>query len=242
MEELFVNEYVLAGLILILLLVSYILLFLLLKYQIQNRKLQSHRKATLDYQREHIESKIYDEQASLIVDPQRFVDVNNLLLSYSPTSFTDDHVCPNDGFLREMGISPVKIEENSNTAVCLMPFHKQFDKVYENIKEACSLSGFKCLRSDDEFISGNILRNIVKLIVESRVVIAVINGRNPNVMYEIGLAHALGKNVIMVAEYKQVGDIPFNIAPNKFILYRNWGELKEQLSKSLKILINDKSR
>lgn len=242
MEKFFINEYALAGIFLILILISYFLLFLLLRARIQNRKLQSQQKATLGYQREHHESKIYDEQTSLIADPQRFVDVNNLLFSYSPTSFTDDHICPNDGFLREMGISPVKIEDNSYTAVCLMPFHKQFDKVYDNIKEACSTSGFECHRSDDEFISGNILRNIVKLIVESRIVIAVINGRNPNVMYEIGLAHALGKNVIMVAEYKQVGDIPFNLAPNKFILYRNWGELKEQLSKSLKMLVYDKSK
>lgn len=242
MERLFINEYVLVGIFLVLLLISYFLLFLLLKYRIQNRKLQSQQKATLDYQREHQESKIYEDQASLIADPQRFVDVNNLLFSYSPTSFTDDRICPNDGFLHEMGILPTKIDENCYTAVCLMPFHKQFDKVYETIKEACSLSGFECHRSDDEFISGNILRNIVKLIVESRIVIAVINGRNPNVMYEIGLAHALGKNVILVAEYKKIGDIPFNLAPNKFILYRNWGELKEQLSKSLKILINDKSK
>ena len=139
----------------------------------------------------------------------------------------------NDAFFQELGIDCNALHVEDHFITCLMPFHKSFNKEYEIIRTTCRDCGFTCTRSDDQFVPGNILKHTVELILKSEIIIAVIDGRNPNVSYEIGIAHTIGKNVILVADYGKSGDIPFNLQSNRFVLYKNWGDLEQQLSKIL---------
>lgn len=200
-----------------------------LKKNIDKKIRASQNHATISYQREQIENELYSTNNKLTSSLNRFEDTNGLLLTIN-SEIKRNHNVRDDSFFSELGIDINDVTVEDNTAMCLMPFHKSFEKVYTIIKTSCQISGFQCIRSDDEFVRGNILRHTVEMILKSELLIAVMDGRNPNVAYEIGIAHALGKTVILVADFSKLGDIPVNLKSNRFILYKNYNDLHTQLN------------
>ncbi|ETR70568.1 MAG: hypothetical protein OMM_03148 [Candidatus Magnetoglobus multicellularis str. Araruama] len=108
---------------------------------------------------------------------------------------------------------------DENLCFVIMPFSEDIEEVYEIIKETVDRTGFKCIRADKIPGGGNILRDIIVYIRKSRLIIADLTKTNPNVMYELGLAHALNNNVIMLAQ-DIVGDLPFDLKNYKVIRYK----------------------
>jgi len=101
----------------------------------------------------------------------------------------------------------------------LMPFEEAFDDVYQlGIKPACENSGAYAERVDEQMFEGSILQRIYNQIAKADVVIADMTDRNPNVFYETGYAHALGKNVILLTQNSE--DIPFDLKHYPHIVYR----------------------
>lgn len=101
----------------------------------------------------------------------------------------------------------------------LMPFKKDFVNVYKvGIKPACDEAGAYCERVDDQIFEENILARIYNQIQKCDLVVADMTGRNPNVFYETGYAHALGKRVVLLTEDER--DIPFDLMPFPHIIYR----------------------
>lgn len=81
----------------------------------------------------------------------------------------------------------------------LMPFDKKFDEIYKlGIKSACIEAGAYCERVDEQIYTENMLDRIYNQIAKADIVISEMTGRNPNVFYETGYAHALGKQVILL--------------------------------------------
>src|SRR5258708_13215834 len=76
-----------------------------------------------------------------------------------------------------------------------------------------------------------IIQDIVNLLDRSRVVICDCTGRNPNVFYEIGIAHTLGRDVILITQSE--ADIPFDLRHLRYISYLNNGEGLSALSARL---------
>ena len=199
-----------------------------LKKNIDKKIRASQNHATISYQREQIENELYSTNNKLTSSLNRFEDTNGLLLTIN-SEIKRNHNVRDGSFFSELGIDINDVTVEDNMAMCLMPFHKSFEKVYNIIKTSCQTSGFQCIRSDDEFVRGNILRHTVEMILKSELLIAVMDGRNPNVAYEIGIAHALGKTVLLVADFSKFGDIPVNLKSNRFILYKNHNDLQTQL-------------
>jgi len=112
----------------------------------------------------------------------------------------------------------------------LTPFHEQYEALFEVIQEVCTDAGFRCMRGDEKQVSGEILPHILQQIVKARLVIANISGRNPNVFYELGIAHTIGKSVLLVLEASD--DIPFDISRLRVLIYAE-GDYKG-LEKSLR--------
>ena len=112
-------------------------------------------------------------------------------------------------------------------------FHKSFDKTYLTIKDACQSNGYECYRSDTPYNPGKLLNQIVQLILDSQLIVAVLDGKNPNVFYEIGLAHSIGETVILIANMSNVKDIPFDLRSDRLLLYSNPKDLKNKLSNIL---------
>lgn len=103
----------------------------------------------------------------------------------------------------------------------LTPFHPDFDSTYKVVSEACFKRNLRCTRGDEKYIEGNIVRSIIEQIMESRYVIANLNGRNPNINYELGIAQAIGKPVILIADVSSYKEIPFDLQSNRLLLYRD---------------------
>ena len=111
----------------------------------------------------------------------------------------------------------------------LMPFEPAFDDVYKlGIKPACEAAGAYCERVDEQIFSESILQRIYNQISKADVIVADMTGRNPNVFYETGYAHALGARVVLLTQ--NADDIPFDLKHYPHIVYEaRIADLKEQL-------------
>ena len=100
----------------------------------------------------------------------------------------------------------------------LMPFRPELDELYEDvIKKIETRLGMKVARADELFGPKSIVNDIWSSILMSKVVIADCTQRNPNVFYEIGLAHAIGKPVVLIAQ--EDIDVPFDLSHLRYIKY-----------------------
>ena len=88
---------------------------------------------------------------------------------------------------------------------------------------------------DDFFSSQSIIDEIWAAIYFSKLCIADCTGRNPNVFYEIGMAHTIGRTAVLIAQ--SIEDIPFDILHRRSIIYeytpRGMGGFEERLRKTL---------
>jgi hypothetical protein len=100
----------------------------------------------------------------------------------------------------------------------LMPFNETMEPIYKNhIKKIATQLGLSVNRADNFFTNQSIVDDIWEAINAASVMIADCTGRNPNVFYEIGMAHVLGKPVILITQKKE--DIPFDIGHLRYIHY-----------------------
>lgn len=109
--------------------------------------------------------------------------------------------------------------------VVLMPFNAEWsDEIYDVFQEA--VVDFTFWRSDEEHRDDIIIQTIWKKINEAHFVIADCTGRNPNVFYELGIAHTLGKPVFMCSQDRR--DFPFDITHIRSYEYgQKPGEIKK---------------
>lgn len=101
----------------------------------------------------------------------------------------------------------------------LMPFGEEFDEFYKlGIKAACENAGAYCERVDEQiFVGESILERIYNQIAKADIIVSDMTGRNPNVFYETGYAHALNKQVILLTQ--DVNDIPFDLKHYPHVVY-----------------------
>lgn len=108
---------------------------------------------------------------------------------------------------------------HSSNVFVIMPFTKELEPVYNtHIKNVCeNRLKVACKRADDIFESSNIMSDIWSSIYNAGCIIADCTGKNPNVFYELGIAHTLGKRVIIITQSRD--DIPFDIRHLRHIKY-----------------------
>ena len=114
-------------------------------------------------------------------------------------------------------------------AFVLMPFSPEFDDTYElAIQPACDAGGAYAERVDKQIFSGSILERVYNQISKADLIVADMSERNPNVFYEVGYAHALGKATILLT--KSTDDIPFDLRHYPHIVYNDrLADLKRDL-------------
>ena len=99
----------------------------------------------------------------------------------------------------------------------MMPFALEFRMVYDAIKSAASPCGLRCIRVDDIWENSAIIQDIFSLIFRAQVVVVDFTGKNPNVMYETGIAHTLGKHVVPISQ--SLDDVPFDMRHHRVLKY-----------------------
>ena len=99
----------------------------------------------------------------------------------------------------------------------MMPYAHAFDPVYEAIKGACAKVRCSPLRVDEIYGTNWVVKDIFTTIDTGRLVICDITGRNPNVLYEVGIAHARNVEVVLITQNDD--DVPFDLRHIRYVRY-----------------------
>jgi hypothetical protein len=124
-----------------------------------------------------------------------------------------------------------------STAFVISPFGEPFDTYFTHIiKPALEDAGLYAVRGDSLYRPTTIVDDIWQGIQEARLLVAELTGRNPNVFYELGLAHAISKPVILLSE--SIEDVPFDLRSIRVLLYDkdhpDWGsKLRASLTRAI---------
>lgn len=124
-----------------------------------------------------------------------------------------------------------------------MPFAPIFTSEYELvIKPAVEAAGLQCVRGDELYSRGGVVPDIWKALRGCRLVVAELSGRNPNVLYEVGLAHAIGKPVIFLTRREK--DVPFDLKSLRYLFYETkdpfWGRsLAGEITRMITSVLSD---
>lgn len=112
-------------------------------------------------------------------------------------------------------------------AFVLMPFAPEFHDIYKLfLHTTLTESGFDVKRADDITNQQNILRDVINGIADSDLIIADLTGANPNVFYELGVAHTLGKPVILITQ--SIDKLPFDLGQYRSLEYsRDFASIEE---------------
>jgi hypothetical protein len=126
-----------------------------------------------------------------------------------------------------------------NQISVMMPFQAAFDPVWRTLKAVGDTGGWVCQRADDIWEDSVLVNDVVALIARSKVVICDLTGRNANVFYEAGIAHTLGRDVVLITQSSE--DVPFDLRHHRYITYLSNNEglavLKDLLSSRLDTLM-----
>ena len=125
-----------------------------------------------------------------------------------------------------------------DTCFVMMPFGPWMDRYYQEIYvPSIKDAGMEPVRADELFTTGSVIEQIWEQISNSKVLLADLTGKNANVFYELGLAHALSKPVVFTTS--DLADVPFDLRHLRVAVYdiRDplWGpKLKDELSSYLR--------
>jgi len=108
---------------------------------------------------------------------------------------------------------------SKDTCLVVMPLAEPHGAYYDQIyKPAVEKAGLRPVRADAEiFGAGKITDQVWQGIKAAKILVAELTTRNPNVFYELGLAHALRKPVVLVSSNEN--DVPFDLRHIRVIYY-----------------------
>ncbi|MFZ3065465.1 MAG: hypothetical protein WA277_09305 [Nitrospirota bacterium] len=138
------------------------------------------------------------------------------------------------------------VREFLDTCFVMMPFGQWNDVYYKEIYvPAIKEAGFEPVRGDEIFSSGSVVEQIWEQIDKAKVLLADLTGKNPNVFYELGLAHAASKPVVFTSGLLE--DVPFDLRHLRVIVYEvrepNWNaKLKSSITAYLKSAKTDPAK
>jgi hypothetical protein len=122
----------------------------------------------------------------------------------------------------------------------LMPFKADMLPVYEDhIKPTCASLNLTVRRDDDFFTVDSVINHIWKAIASARLIVADCTDRNPNVFYETGMAHTIGKPTILITQKSE--DVPFDLRHLRYIPYqltpRGMKEFEQKFQETLRSVL-----
>lgn len=135
-------------------------------------------------------------------------------------------------FLSKFGIKHEDVIIDPKSVFLLTPFSESQLYVYKTVLHVCSQHNLVCERGDEKKVEGDLLRHILASICKARLIIANVSTRNSNVFYELGIAHALDKQVLLISQ--QTRKLDFDISTRQILFFKDRDDLEKRLSKSLK--------
>lgn len=205
-------------------------------YKERNRA-RSRRYSSFSDERLYLERQINELNTKLVSNEARWADAFHLILTSQKTQASQigSGTISTEKFLKRFGIDISNVQIQKNLVFVLTPFNSDYEHTYDVISNTCKEIRLIALRGDEEDVPKDVLQNIINYIVKARIVVANLDGRNPNVFYELGIAQALNKPTILLS-YRDA-PIPFDFNNQYLIFYKNDDELRTRLSDAcLKLL------
>ncbi|HSS22408.1 MAG TPA: hypothetical protein VLL54_20215 [Pyrinomonadaceae bacterium] len=113
------------------------------------------------------------------------------------------------------------LDYTANRKVCfvMMPFSKAFTAIYKNcLRPTLKGQQWECRRADEIFQSTAVMDLVREEILRADLIVADLTGKNPNVFYELGYAHAVDKTTILITQ--SIEDVPFDLRHRQLIEYQ----------------------
>jgi hypothetical protein len=136
-------------------------------------------------------------------------------------------------------ISLGNIANNPELVFVLMPMSREFESLFDLIRMAADSVGLKSFRADSILAPGSIIDQIFESIAKSGLVIADLTGRNQNVMYELGIAHSMGKETLILS--RDLEDVPFDVRSRRILTYtlsaKGRHDLMRQLTEAFRLYL-----
>jgi hypothetical protein len=164
----------------------------------------------------HILDRMYTNSPRSIFEVQKFLD------DKFPDTEVGENISSKPSTKKKIVFSPdvfevPEVSPDPLLVSVMMPFSPGFDRVYQAISGGVTANSGKCLRASDIWEHSTVIQDIFSLIFRSTIVVCDFTGKNPNVFYEAGIAHTLGKQVIPITQNES--DIPFDIAHHRYLKY-----------------------
>jgi len=137
-------------------------------------------------------------------------------------------------------------EVDEKLCFVLMPFSpKKLTEIYERyVKRSVQQLDMRCERADDMVLPTAVMRDVWEQINRAAVVIADLTDRNPNVFYELGMAHVLGKKVILIMQATTT--IPFDVHGIRRIIYedspKGYEKLAADIKRTLRAILDEQKK
>jgi hypothetical protein len=177
--------------------------------------------------REDLERQLYRINQELTDTRSEFKEIYHLVAETQSKRSSEAE--RDSSFKKTFGIAD--INEDKDHVFILTPFSKTEQSTYSTLVGFFQSHGRSVSRGDETSAPGDIFSHIIKEIASASLIIANLNGRNANVLYELGIAQALDKKVIIIAHVKE--KVPFDLQSQRTILYSDKKELIDGLTSSL---------
>lgn len=160
--------------------------------------------------------------------------INNILIVNALVSIKEGPITFRASSEGDFEIYDIKVYPIKPKVFTVMQFTSEYNDLYnEVIKPICEELGFESIRADEFYTSTPILQDIIESIQDSTVIIAEITPDNPNVFYEIGYSHAIGKPTILLCDRKRE-KLPFDLSSFRTLFYENSISGKNKIEVSLR--------
>jgi len=140
---------------------------------------------------------------------------------------------------------PIRRSQFQSDIFMVMPFREKYNAVFEQVIRPVAAGLNLTIKRGDEFTStrGSIMQEVWAALNACKLVIVETTEINANVYYELGIAHTLGKPVILITQTKEVEELPFDVRHLRFLVYEDTADgmkaLDAMLKKSIIWLMND---
>lgn len=147
--------------------------------------------------------------------------------------------------LEALGLHPLfsRVEMSPRDGNCfyLGPFAEPFNTIYsDHVCGALSAVDMSVERADEIFSTDVVIEDVWRGINRATLIVADVTTKNPNVLYEVGIAHTVGKPVVLLTQ--DMNDVPFDLRHRRCIVYeyspRGCQRLEEQLSATAKAVLD----
>lgn len=147
--------------------------------------------------------------------------------------------------VKDLGLNPifnrVEIAPRKDHCFYLGPFSEPYNDIYrDHVVPGLAAEGVTVSRADEIFSTEVVIEDIWSNIVAATFVVADLTTKNANVLYEVGMAHTVGRPVVIVTQ--DMDDVPFDLRHRRCIVYshtpRGCLRLEEQLAGTARFLLN----